>query len=492
MQRMDTIWLTLYAVTVVLALLAAFLLAFQSWEHRRFARKRLSKSYRQALNKQHDQKAGMIRSALEPAVGTPTAKARQERIALFVPCKGIDLGLEENLRPLFHQNHDNYEIVWIVESVQDPAHPVIEKLIAENPRIDSKMVISGVASDAGQKVHNLRQATRDLDPEISILAFVDSDARPDRDWLVNLAYRLDRAGVGITTGYRWFIPERPTLANHLLYSINATTASLLSPKGKQPAWGGSWAMRRDLFDGLGLHARWDGMLTDDLVVSNLVHEANLHVEFIPNCMLASPVDLTFTAMVQFLRRQYMIGRHYMPRLWALTLGTTTIMILGFWGTLFAAGVGLVTRASWTWLPASACSALYLWNLYRASIRSDLADIYFPKRKKSLTLVKRFDTLASPLAALVNWMTILSTVGARHFDWRGITYRLLPHGLTRIVRRQGENAHPSLHGNEGATAKSTSEYSHGPSPSRPGPHHEHLTSQPTATGKHQGDVSSRAA
>jgi hypothetical protein len=51
----------------------------------------------------------------------------QKGVALIVPCKGNDLGLEANLRALVEQDHRNYETVFGVESEQDSAVPVMRR-----------------------------------------------------------------------------------------------------------------------------------------------------------------------------------------------------------------------------------------------------------------------------------------------------------------------------------------------------------------------------
>jgi hypothetical protein len=407
-------WLTFSTVIAGLALLVAFLLACQSWEHRRSARKRLQ--------------ASSVRSLVPND---------SPRVALFAPCKGLDVGLKENLRPLFCQDYGNYELHFVVESVDDPACSVIGQLMAEYPKIKSNLVVAGKATDTGQKVHGLRAATDNLVVEIELLAFVDSDARPHCQWLSLLLRQLGSPGVGIVTGYRWFVPQQPTWTNYLLHSINATAASLYSPKGLNPVWGGSWAIRRDLFDRIGLRDVWNGVLTDDLVATNLVRQAGFRVAFEPACVLASPLDFTFGQMFQFLRRQYMIGRHYMPGMWILTLLATTLTVVGFWGALAAAAVGVLMHTPGAWWPASACAILYGWGMYRASIRRDLAHLYLPGQRRTLAPAIGFDFLLTPLSTLLNWAAILTTVWSRTLVWREITYRLLPRGKTCIVHRSDE-------------------------------------------------------
>ena len=77
-----------------------------------------------------------------------------DAIAIFVPCKGNDDDLAANLRPMFEQDHPNYELVFIVESIADEAYAPIQRLIAEHPHQHARLVVAGLATDSGQKVHN--------------------------------------------------------------------------------------------------------------------------------------------------------------------------------------------------------------------------------------------------------------------------------------------------------------------------------------------------
>ncbi|GAG39627.1 unnamed protein product, partial [marine sediment metagenome] len=73
----------------------ALLLALQTWEHRRYVRS-----------------------------GMATLKTRRKAVGhavVFAPCKGADVRLEENLRALLRQDYHDYEVVFIVESADDPA-----------------------------------------------------------------------------------------------------------------------------------------------------------------------------------------------------------------------------------------------------------------------------------------------------------------------------------------------------------------------------------
>jgi hypothetical protein len=403
---MERAFWDIYLAMAAVAVLQAFLLALQTWEHRRFARSRMRE-----LDK-----------------ASPRGRA-----AVFCPCKGVDVGLENNLRAILRQDYSDYEVVFIVESAEDPACRMLRRIVTEYAQVKTRLVVAGPAAGCGQKVHNLRAGTADLDPAIRYVVFVDSDARPRPQWLRSLL-RLDRPGVGASTGYRWFIPTRPSLANSLLYSINCGIALLFGPSHYHLIWGGSWAMRRELFEQLGVREAWKGTLSDDLVVSRLVRRAGLGVIYQPPCMVASPLDYPGSAMFSFLRRQYLVARFYAPRHWLMGLASGAIVNVVMLSSLIMTASGLVSGRPSFWIPLGVLGALYGIGVVRASVRQSLATLFFPSLQPVLRRARRFDVWAGPLASLVNWIGIVSSLLGREMVWRGFRYRLSRGGQIQLVGR----------------------------------------------------------
>jgi len=404
--------LGIYIVASVLAIVQAFLVIVQTWEHHRFAWSRLAYMRRYP---------------------------RKGRALVVVPCRGVDVGLAGNLRSLLRQDYGDYQIRFVVESAADPACGVIRRLMAAHPNTHAELLVAGKAQCDGQKVHNLRFATRDLPADVEYLAFVDSDARLRRQWLRALLTRLDGAGIGATTGYRWFVPSRPTLANHLLHSVNSQIAVLFGSRCPTIVWGGSWAIRRDRFEALGIHAAWAGTLSDDLVASRLLRRAGLRVLFEPACMVTSPADVTLKGLLAFVRRQYLMGRWYVPGGWAFALFMTTLVNLA---PLANAGVlvgALATGLVSPWIPASICAALYAMSMFAGLLRQDLALSYFPHLRTRLRGARRFEVWSGPLVGLVNWLGVLGSMVGSQIRWRGIAYAVTSRGKVTAIRRQGEAA-----------------------------------------------------
>jgi len=410
---MESWLLAVYLVASALAITLAALVVLQTWEHHRFARSRL----------RHLRYSGQV-----------------GRVAVVVPCKGSDVGLEKNLRSLFRQDYLDYELRFVVESSGDLAYPVIRRLMAQYPEVSSQVLIAGQADQSGQKVHNLCVATADLAEDIRYVAFADSDARLRRQWLRALVSRLDRPGVGAATGYRWYVPVRSSLANHLVYSLNSNIAVFLGSRSPTVVWGGSWAIRRDTFEALGLREAWTGTLSDDLVASRLLQQAGLRVLFEPACMVASPMNMTLGDLFWFVRRQYVMGRFYLPMWWALVVLAITFSNLVFLASLGAAAWCLARVSPWVWLPGSVCLILYGISMLGGLFRQDLARTYLPRLQGTLRTARHFELWTGPLVALVNWIELVGSMLGREITWRGIGYRLAPGGRVEAIFRHQAPPH----------------------------------------------------
>jgi hypothetical protein len=408
---MDAYWLTIYLALAGAVIFWSLLLALLTWEHRRYVRSCMR---------------GVER---HQAVG---------RVALFAPCKGLDLEIETNLRALMEQDYDDYEVTFIVESADDPACPAIRRAMAEHPWVPARVVVAGRATESGQKVHNLRVAAQHLSRRVKYLAFVDSDARPRPEWLRSMITRLNEPGWGAVTGYRWYTPRQASLANALVYSMNCDVISLLTRSSHYLIWGGSWAIRREVFDETNLRDAWRGTISDDLIASRTMRAHKLAVRFEPACVVASPLDYSLPQAMSFIRRQYLLARHYTFDWWLLSLLAATFSNVVWLGNLGVLALSLLRGSPAPWIPLSVSAALYAVTVYRGWLRQSLVKTYFPHWEKASRPIQRFDVWLNPLVELAHWWGVASAAVGHWINWRGIRYHLLPGGrVRRIIRSPQE-------------------------------------------------------
>lgn len=344
---------------------------------------------------------------------------------IFAPCRGLDEDLEKNLATLFHQDYPGYEIVFVVDSPDDAAVSVIRKLIASNSRsnVAARLIVAGKADGESQKVHNLRFATGEVSAESEVFAFVDSDARPNAHWLRALAAPLEDAEIGASSSYRWFISKRMTLASELRSVWNASIASALGPKLETNfCWGGSMAIRRDVFDRIDMRERWRGTLSDDFAMTRAMKAEGLAIHFVPSAMAASVENCSLRECVEFTTRQMKITRVYAAPLWKLAfMGAIIFNLVWFWAiaNLFVYPV--------TSLAFIASAATLVVNFLLGAGKSQLRLIAvrlvlkeYERELKSQFWTQNTLWMISPLLFFYN---CVAAALSREIIWRGIKYRL---------------------------------------------------------------------
>ena len=118
-------------------------------------------------------------------------------VSVIAPGRGLEPGLIDNLRPLIAQDYPRYEVLFVFDDARDPAIKIVDEL---SGTVATRVIIAGPATDSGQKVHNLRVAVNEIDPQSEVLVFVDTDARPERNWLRQLVAPLADETLGASTG----------------------------------------------------------------------------------------------------------------------------------------------------------------------------------------------------------------------------------------------------------------------------------------------------
>jgi cellulose synthase/poly-beta-1,6-N-acetylglucosamine synthase-like glycosyltransferase len=357
--------------------------------------------------------------------------------SVIAPCRGLDQGLKENIEALFRQDYPAYEIIFVTESADDPALAIIEETrqaLRDVGPTPTRIVIAGQATESGQKVHNLLAAVRAVQSSCEVLVFVDSDARPQGDWLRSLIAPLADEKIGAATGYRWFIPTGGGFSSQLLSVWNASIASALGPDGeKNFCWGGSTAIRLETFARIDMPEKWRGTLSDDFALMRALRAEKLPVHFVPACLVASLEDCDFRELLEFTTRQLKITRVYAPHFWKAVLLGSTLFTTGFFG-----GIALtITRAtlglSYT-LPLIILALIFLLGAAKSFLRLRAVNLPLARYHQELKKSAPAHLLLWPLTVLIYLYNALAAALSRRIEWRGTTYELKSPTETVIIER----------------------------------------------------------
>jgi len=347
-------------------------------------------------------------------------------VTMFLPMRGVDDGLRENVVAIFRQDYPNFEIVFVTDRADDPALAVVEMArrsftAAVGPAMQT--VVAGGASKCGQKVHNLSFAIAHAHRDSEVFVFVDSDARPGKNSLRSLVAPLTDAKVGAATGYRWFIPARGGIASHLLSVWNAAIASALGADGtKNFCWGGATAIRRSTFEACKVIDYWRGAVSDDFALTRALHDAKLSIKFVPQCLTPSFADTSLRQLLEFTTRQLKITRVYAPHLWKSVFLGSVIFVLTFFG-----GIALVVFRAAAGLSFATPLVLIVIMFLMGAMKSHLR----LRAVNSIVLEPPGASPASTLAHVTLWpfasaVYLYNAIAAsvsKRITWRGITYEL---------------------------------------------------------------------
>jgi len=242
------------------------------------------------------------------------------RVALFVPCKGLDPDLEANLEAVARQDYPDHTVTYIVESTADPAHDTLRRVVARHPHTCT--VIAGLARTCGQKNHNLLQGIASRGHGAEVIVTCDSDTRPDRTWLRRLVAPLADPRISVATGFRWLQPGegRRTFAGYLHAMFNGYMATLVANKSFAAVWGGSMALRRDFFERHRLAERWSSTVVDDMTVSEILLASGERRVYVPSCVVVSDDAIPhLRPTLDWFTRQIVYVRYHLYVFWLMAL-----------------------------------------------------------------------------------------------------------------------------------------------------------------------------
>ena len=119
-------------------------------------------------------------------------------VTLLKPLKGCDEHTEKCLRSWFEQQYSGeVQILFGVDEATDPAVALVNKLIAEFPQRDARLVVCEERLGANGKVSKLAQLERLAKHEILVVS--DADVRAPSDLLTNVIVPLEQPGVGLVS-----------------------------------------------------------------------------------------------------------------------------------------------------------------------------------------------------------------------------------------------------------------------------------------------------
>lgn len=356
----------------------------------------------------------------------PVVTARARPVFLILPCKGIDPGFQENIDSWFEQDCADMHLVFAVATADDSAYAELKKAVVRHEgkgaRHAASIVVAGIDNRRAQKLTNQLAAVHSVEAYGGILVFADSDIRPDSGFVSRLVAPLSEAGVGATTGFRWYHPPTPTLGAMLRSTWNAGALPFLCDPEHNFAWGGAMAIPGSVFFDAGVDKAWDRAVSDDFPFTLAVRRHGLEVRFVTSCIAISHEGSSVLETLEFTNRQSVISRVYFPFLW-----WSAAIVHSFANLLPLYGLGCVITYVLTgdpaWLVGGGCLVLLPLSVANAGLLLQSVKKLLPSISVDLERLRWRYMLCAPLASLLSLVNTIYSSTTRTIHWRGICYEL---------------------------------------------------------------------
>jgi ceramide glucosyltransferase len=288
----------------------------------------------------------------------------QRPASVMKPLCGQDPGLLDNLLSFADQRYSEFQIVCGVQSSEDAAIPVVERLQHERPNIAVTLVVDSTRRGGNLKIANLMNMLPAV--RYDRLVMVDSDMRVPPSFLATVTAPLEDATVGLVTSlYRGRAADRSlpsVLGAHYInhaFLPQAILGEALRPG--QGCFGASIGMTRQTLEAIGGFEAVADALADDNALGSAVRRLGKRI-VVSNLIIDDWVSEPSV---------FALFRHELR--WALTI--RGVAPWGYLGSLITHPVALALLAAclggfgWLTLGALAVALLGRFAMVRATDRA---------------------------------------------------------------------------------------------------------------------------
>jgi len=209
----------------------------------------------------------------------PKVAATDFPVSIIKPIKGLDAHSRQNLESFCRQDYPLFQIIFALQSPEDPCLPVLRQLAADYSWLDIEIVINPDVHGSNGKVGNLINAFPFV--KYDIIAIADSDVRVEADYLSKITAHFADPEIGLVTSlYRGAaVPSAATAIEALGFTAEMIPNVIVAEKleGLSFALGASMAVRCKALESIGGFMSLADYLADDYQLGNMIHKGRWKV-----------------------------------------------------------------------------------------------------------------------------------------------------------------------------------------------------------------------
>jgi ceramide glucosyltransferase len=200
-------------------------------------------------------------------------------VSILKPLKGLDDGLFDNLESFCHLEHPQYEIIFTLQSQNDPAYKVAKKVKEKYPLHDITIVVEYCDEGLNPKINNLIPAYKRAKYDLILIS--DSNIRVEKKYLSDITRHMEDCAVGLVSNIIRGVSGRSigaVLENLHLNSFIAGSVCLLDKfLGLPCVVGKSMMLRKSDLEAIGGLSAVKDHLAEDYVIGERIHRLGKRV-----------------------------------------------------------------------------------------------------------------------------------------------------------------------------------------------------------------------
>jgi ceramide glucosyltransferase len=196
-------------------------------------------------------------------------------VSLLKPVHGVDFASYENFSSFCRQNYENYEVLFCVNDLSDPAVPLVLRLIADFPDRPIRVLSGAPQIGTNRKVNNLALLTKEARHDVIIQT--DGDVRVGPNFVRELVAPFSNPQVGVVSCFYRSIAEANSWAEiEAVGAVSDFFAGAIVADWKEGvtfALGAAVATTKTWLAQIGGYEALADCLADDYEIGNRVHNA---------------------------------------------------------------------------------------------------------------------------------------------------------------------------------------------------------------------------
>jgi len=341
-------------------------------------------------------------------------------VTIFKPLHGSEDQLAANLQSFFEQDYPDYEIIFGVRDLDNPAARVAQDLRQRYPRVPSRLIISGPPCWPNAKVFSLDKMIAASSRSYFIIS--DSDVRVTPEFLRQTIAPLLDPQVGLVTCMYRGVPAADfwSWLEALGLSVEMSSGVMVADmmEGMRFALGPAMAVARDAVDAIGGISAVAGYYSDDFELGHRIWQKGYKVllsHHVVNNVLSRRSPLR--TMGDQLR--WMKSTRYSRPAGHAGTGLTYAVPFGILGLIAGGALG-----SW-----SMGAGLFVLACLNRTIQALAVGWGVTRDPRALWLCWLY-----PLRDFFGFVAWMLSYTSREFFWRGETYRFGKGGKIEALQR----------------------------------------------------------